>query len=118
MLAMVRWRRGNMRRPSVTDTQLLMLFELCLDAEDRCEERSRAALARGDQEAVLREAQLEERYKSLRNRLFLAMKEDPTSTALEQLTRQVMEAGRALEQEWAQSDKKKETPPAADTSSA
>ena len=97
-----------MRRPSVTDTQLLMLFELCLDAEDRCDERSRDARARGDHEAMLREAQLEDRYKNLRNRLFLAMKEDPTSTALEQLTRQVMEAGRALEKEW--TDKKKDSP--------
>ena len=102
-----------MRRPSVTDTQLLMLFELCLDAEDRCDERSREAHARGDHEAALREAQLEERYKNLRNRLFLAMKEDPTSTALEQLTRQVMEAGRALEKEWA--EKKKDSPPAGDS---
>jgi hypothetical protein len=107
-----------MRRPSVTDTQLLMLFELCLDAEDRCDERRRDADARGDHESATREAQLEERYKNLRNRLFLAMKEDPASTALEQLTRQVMEAGKALEQELAQSDKKKETPPAADASSA
>ena len=90
-----------------------MLFELCLDAEDRCDERSREARARGDQDAVQREAQLEERYKNLRNRLFLAMKEDPTSTALEQLTRQVMEAGRALEQEWATGGKK-EKPSAGD----
>jgi hypothetical protein len=100
----------NMRRPSVTDTQLLMMFELCLDAEDRCDERSREARARGDHEAATREARLEERYKNLRNRLFIAMKEDPASIALEQLTQQVMEAGRALEQEWAHLDKKKETP--------
>ena len=103
-----------MRRPSVTDTQLLMLFELCLDAEDRCDERSREARARGDHETATREAQLEERYKNLHNRLFLAMKEDPASTALEQLTRQVMEAGRALEQQWSEADKKKETRPGGD----
>jgi hypothetical protein len=103
-----------MRRPTVTDTQLLMMFELCLDAEDRCDERSREALARGDHDAAHREAQLEERYKNLRNRLFLAMKEDPASTALEQLTRQVMEAGRALEQKWSPPGKKTETPPPGD----
>jgi hypothetical protein len=85
-----------MRQPSVTDSQLLMLFELCLDAEDRCDERSREARARGDHEGADRESQLENRYKSLRNRLFIAMKEDPTGSMLEQLTQEVMEAGKLL----------------------
>ena len=87
---------NEMRQPSVTDSQLLMLFELCLDAEDRCDERSREARARGDHESADRESQLESRYKSLRNRLFIAMKEDPTASMLEQLTQEVMEAGKLL----------------------
>jgi len=86
-----------------------MLFELCLDAEDRCDERSREALARGDSEAAEHAAELENRYKSLRNRLFRAMKEDPAGTLLEQLTQEVMEAGKMLAQ--AQSPVKKDFPP-------
>jgi hypothetical protein len=99
-----------MRRPSVTDSQMLMLFELCLDAEDRCDERSREARARGDNEAAEHAAELENRYKNLRNRLFRAMKEDPAGTTLEQLTQEVMEVGKMLAQ--TQSPEKKEFPPA------
>jgi hypothetical protein len=99
-----------MRRPTVTDSQLLMLFELCLDAEDRCDERSREARARGDNEAADRDAQVEERYKNLRNRLFRAMKEDPTAIALEQLTQEVMEAGKLLAE--TRPPPKKDFPPA------
>ena len=95
-----------MRRPSVTDTQLLMLFELCLDAEDRCDARRREAGVRGDHDSASREAQLEERYKNLRNRLFLAMKEDPAAVALDQLTQEVMDAGRALREKLSAIDKK------------
>jgi hypothetical protein len=95
-----------MRKPTVSDSQLLMLFELCLDAEDRCDERGREARARGDHEAADREAQLENRYKSLRNRLFVAMKEDPAALNLDQLTQEVMEAGRMLAEQRSQSGEK------------
>ncbi len=86
-----------------------MLFEMCLDAEDRCDERSRDARARGDHESADREALLESRYKNLRNRLFVAMKEDPTGSALEQLTQEVMEAGKLLAE--ARPPEKKDFPP-------
>ena len=102
-----------MRSPSVTDSQLLMLFELCLDAEDRCDERSREALARGDTEAAEHAAELENRYKHLRNRLFRAMKEDPAGATLEQLTQEVMDAGKMLAE--VRSPGKKDSPPTGDS---
>ena len=98
-----------MRRPLVTDSQLLMLFDLCLDAEDRCDERAREARARGDNEAAEHAAELENRYKDLRNRLFRAMKEAPSASALEQLTQEVMEAGKMLSE--ARPPQKKDFPP-------
>lgn len=87
-----------------------MLFELCLDAEDRCDERVREARARGDNEAAERDAAVEERYKNLRNRLFRAMKEDPAGSTLEQLTQEVMEAGKLLAE--TRPMQKKDFPPA------
>ncbi len=87
-----------------------MLFELCLDAEDRCDERSRDARARGDNEAADHAAELENRYKNLRNRLFRAMKEDPAGPTLEQLTQEVMEAGKLLAE--TRPPQKKDFPPA------
>ena len=87
-----------------------MLFELCLDAEDRCDERAREARARGDHEAADRDTQVEERYKNLRNRLFRAMKEDPAGSTLEQLTQEVMEAGKLLAE--MRPPQKKDSPPA------
>jgi hypothetical protein len=87
-----------MRKPTVTDSQMLMLFELCLDAEDRCDERRRDAMARGDHENVALHVELENRYKVLRNKLFRAMKEDPTPSTLEELTQAVMSVGQALKE--------------------
>jgi hypothetical protein len=98
-----------MRKASVTDSQILMLFELCLDAEDRCDERSRDMKARGDHIGAAREAELEQRYKSLRNKLFVVMKENPEPSLLAQLTQEVMNAGVAFRQSQTQADKPKPT---------
>ena len=59
--------------------ELLVLMEMCLDAEERCERRARSAKEMGNpQEAAIAERQ-RETYRDLKVRLFRAMK-DPTST--------------------------------------
>jgi hypothetical protein len=59
--------------------ELLVLMEMCLDAEERCERRARAARELGNYQAVATAEKQRETYRDLKVRLFRAMK-DPTST--------------------------------------
>lgn len=68
----------TLRRTSVTDSgfnlmlsnpELLMLEERCIDGEARCEQRAEAARRRGDFAAAAFEAQLKEQYRRLRLRM-------------------------------------------------
>jgi hypothetical protein len=59
--------------------ELLVLMEMCVDAEERCERRARAATELGNKEAAANAEKQRETYRDLKFRLFRAMKE-PTST--------------------------------------
>jgi hypothetical protein len=50
----------------LSSRDLLVLMEMCLDAEDRCEERYLAAREKGDFDAADRQQKLKERYNKLR----------------------------------------------------
>lgn len=59
--------------------ELLVLMEMCLDAEERCERRARMATETGNTAEAVSAAKQRETYRDLKIRLFRAMKE-PTST--------------------------------------
>ena len=59
--------------------ELLVLMEMCLDAEERCERRARRAMELGNPEEAARAERQRETYRDLKVRLFRAMKE-PTGT--------------------------------------
>lgn len=50
----------------LTSQDILLLLEMCLDAEDRCAERAAAYWQRGDHAGAERERELQARYASLR----------------------------------------------------
>jgi hypothetical protein len=57
----------------LSSRDLLVLMEMCLDAEDRCAERALVARQRGDFAAADRELKLQERYSRLRYSVFRQM---------------------------------------------
>ena len=59
--------------------ELLVMMEMCLDAEERCERREKAASERGDMKEATAAGEMRETYRDLKVRLFKAMK-DPTDT--------------------------------------
>jgi hypothetical protein len=73
-----------MRRLAVTENQLLHLFDMCIDAEERCEQRCHELRARGEHERAAYEAQLRDKYAFLKHRIFEAMK-DPEPSSLDRI---------------------------------
>ena len=75
--------RGLARRCAQRLEQLAQLVEGraggCLDAEERCERRQKAASERGDMKEATAAGEMRETYRDLKVRLFKAMK-DPTDT--------------------------------------
>ena len=51
-----------MLQPKLTSDQVLMMLELCLDAEERCDERIAAAREQNDYTTAAYEVQLKEQY--------------------------------------------------------
>jgi hypothetical protein len=70
-----------MRRIRVTDSQFLSLFELCLEAEERCLRQTTEALLNGQGDRAAFNAQMRDKYSLLKNRLFDAMS-NPESNGL------------------------------------
>lgn len=70
-----------MRRPAITDNQLLLILEMCFDAEERCDERIEKARDAGDYRAAADAVQLREQYEDLKQRVFSEMKSDGTTTS-------------------------------------
>jgi hypothetical protein len=69
-----------MHRPALSDNQILLMLELCLDGETRCHERIEKARDRGDYRSAAYEVQLKEQYEDLKHRLFSEMRNSTTST--------------------------------------
>jgi hypothetical protein len=64
----------------LTSTQLLLMLELCSEAEHRCDQRLRAALGHNDFHRADSELQLKEKYSGLKRQLFESMKQPGTTT--------------------------------------
>jgi hypothetical protein len=56
--------------PRPLDAQLLLMLKMCVDAESRCDERIRDALACGDGQSAAADTDLKAQYVSMRHRLF------------------------------------------------
>lgn len=69
-----------MRSPKLTEHQVLMMLELCLDAEGRCDERIAAARDRGEFSTAAYEVQLKEQYENMKARLLEEMRYDGATT--------------------------------------
>jgi hypothetical protein len=69
-----------MHRPALNDNQLLLMLEMCLDGESRCDERIANARERGDFSTAAYAIQLKEQYEDLKHRLFSEMRSSVAST--------------------------------------
>ena len=78
-----------MRRPAITDHELLHLLELCVDAQERCEKRCLQLLQSGQHKQAAYEAQLRDKYAYLKNRVFEAMKDETQTPSIEQIVKQL-----------------------------
>jgi hypothetical protein len=65
---------------SLSSTQMLLMLELCTEAEHRCDERLRTALGRSEFHRADSELQLKEKYSELKRQLFDSMKQQGTTT--------------------------------------
>ena len=74
-----------MRKLSVSDYELVHLFEMCIDAVERCEKRCHELRANGDHERAAYEAQLRDKYAYLKARIFEAMQNEAPASTLEQI---------------------------------
>lgn len=84
-----------MRKFAVSDNELMHLFEMCLDAEERCEQRIYEFYEKGDHEQAACQAQLRDKYSHLKCRLFAAMK-NPEPSSLDQILQMLRGVGDGL----------------------
>lgn len=63
----------------LTSTQMMLMLELCTEAEHRCDDRLRAALGRSEFHRADSELQLKEKYTELKRQLFDSMKQQGTA---------------------------------------
>lgn len=76
-----------MRKLSISENELVHLFEMCLDAEERCEKRCHELRANGHHERAAYEAQLRDKYAYLKARIFEAMKSEAPASTLQEILR-------------------------------
>jgi hypothetical protein len=81
-----------MRKMAVSDNDYLHLFDMCIDAEERCERRCHALRERGDKEGAAYEMQLRDKYSYLKRRIFQAMRDD-SSSSLHEILDQLSKIG-------------------------
>jgi hypothetical protein len=86
----------------LTEQQVLMMLELCLEAEERCDERISAARQKEDYSTAAYEVQLKEQYENMRARLLEEMRFEGATTQdlhdmLQQVAHSVEKFGRPAE---------------------
>lgn len=81
------------RKLSVSENELVHLFEMCIDAEERCEMRCHELRANGDHERAAYEAQLRDKYAYLKARIFEAMRSEAPASTLEQILQHLSSIG-------------------------
>jgi hypothetical protein len=69
-----------MHRPALNDNQILLMLEMCVDGENRCDDRIAKARHRGDFGTAAYEMQLKEQYEGLKQRLFHEMRKSAVTT--------------------------------------
>jgi hypothetical protein len=69
-----------MHRPPLTDTHILLMLEMCLDAEERCDQRVRMARMSGDFGAASQALKLREQYSDMKHRLHEEIRQGGTTT--------------------------------------
>lgn len=69
-----------MHRPPLTDTHILLMLEMCLDAEERCDQRVRLARIHGDVEAAAQALRMREQYTDMKHRLHEEIRQSGTTT--------------------------------------
>ena len=69
-----------MRRPTVSDNQLLLIMKMCADAEQRCDERFASARESGDYAAAADAVRLKQHYEDLKQRLYTEMYREGATT--------------------------------------
>lgn len=85
----------GVRSPKLTEHQVLMMLELCLEAEGRCDERIATAREKGEYTTAAYEVQLKEQYENMKARLLDEMKyQGATTQDLHDTLRQI---GRSVE---------------------
>lgn len=67
-------------KPLAPDSQLVLMLKICDDAESRCDERIRDALARGDGHSAAADTDLKAHYASMRQRLCTDIAQDGITT--------------------------------------
>lgn len=82
-----------MPKPVATDSQFLQMFERCVDAEARCTDRYNRAKLDGDHDTAAYEAQLRDRYRLLKHRLFEGMGIEGRPTEFDELVKQIRDLG-------------------------
>ena len=70
-----------MQRPTITDNQLLLLLDLCMEAEERCSQHIADARQRNDGETEDQYAKLREYYFRLKARLFAEVQSNEVTSA-------------------------------------
>ena len=84
-----------MLQPKLTSDQVLMMLELCLDAEERCDERIAAAREQNDYTTAAYEVQLKEQYENMKGRLMEEMRVAGATT--QDLHSMLQQIGRSVE---------------------
>ena len=89
-----------MHRFLLSKQQILMMLELCLDAEERCDKRIAAARDANDYSAAAFEVQLKEQYENMKDCIFEHMKADSATmqemqAMLQRIRRSVEKYGRS-----------------------
>jgi hypothetical protein len=84
-----------MLQPKLTFDQILMMLELCLDAEERCDERIATAREQCDYTTAAYEVQLKEQYENMKARLMEEMKVAGATT--QDLHAMLQQIGRSIE---------------------
>jgi len=79
--------------PNVTDSQFLQMFERCVEAEARCTDRYHRAKLDGDHDAAAYEAQLRDRYRLLKHRLFEGMGVEGRPSPFDEILKQIQDLG-------------------------
>jgi hypothetical protein len=62
-----------------TPQEALLLLEMCIDAEERCNQRIQEARDKDDRQGALDAVQQKERYEILKRKIVAGMEDDKTS---------------------------------------